>query len=386
MIRHRWSVRTLLAVGVGIAAWLVGAGGAFAAYEVWVLDQGTNTLLIYGGDTLAADAQPEKVDLAPHGGAKPHMVLFSPQHDYALIANVGSGHVYVMHASDRRVVFNEDLGQQTHAVVPSPDGQRALAANQNDKKLTEIVTDYSKGVFRVGRVLDLEQASELADGNEFPDRAPICGMFTADGAKAYVTLRGGGIAVVAFPAKADQPLKIVKAFGKVKDGIETAGCGTLRSTDGKRMYANSGSPAGGKFYVFDAAKDILLRTTSLTETGKDAHGVALAGKHVWVANRKDDNLAVLSSEGKVVGKIDTVGDAPDLLDVAPDGDRVFGTLRGPKPATGTHDIAGKTPGVVVLKVKDGGKAATREFVIPIGDQSPESPSDPHGIAIRKTGR
>jgi DNA-binding beta-propeller fold protein YncE len=335
---------------------------------------------------LAADAQPEKIDLAPHGGAKPHMVVFSPQHDYAFIANVGSGHVYVVRASDRTVVFNEDLGQQTHAVVPSPDGRRALAANQNDKKLTEIVTEYGKGAFRVGRVLDLEQAPELADANEFPDRAPICGMFTADGAKAYVTLRGGGIAVVTFPAKADQPLRVVKAFGKVKDGIDAAGCGTARSADGKRMYANSGSLAGGKFYVFDVAKDVLVTTTSLTATGKDAHGVALAGKYVWVANRKDDTLAVLTPDGKVVGKIDGVGDAPDLLDVAPGGHRVFGTLRGPKPATGTHDIAGTTPGVVVLKVEDGGKTAKREFVIPIGDQSPESSSDPHGIAVRKTGR
>jgi len=386
MIRHGVGVRSLLAAGVGVAIWLVGAGGAFAAYEVWVLDQGTNTLLIYGGDTLAADAQPEKIDLAPHGGAKPHMILFSPQHDYAFIANVGSGHVYIMRASDRKVVFNEDLGQQTHAVVPSPDGKRALAANQNDKKLTEIVTEYGKGTFRVGRVLDLEQAPELANVTEFPDRAPICGMFTADGAKAYVTLRGGGIAVVAFPAKADQPLKVVTAFGKVKDGVDAAGCGTLRSADGKRMYANSGSLTGGKFYVFDAAKDVLVTTTSLAETGKDAHGVALAGKHVWVVNRKDDNLAVLSSEGKIAGKIVAIGDAPDLLDVAPGGDRVFGTLRGPKPATGTHDIAGTTPGVVVLKVADGGKTATREFVVPIGDQSPESPSDPHGIAVRKTGR
>lgn len=369
------------AVGVVVSTWAV-AADAQAAYEVWVLDQGTNSLLIYDGDKLGPSAQPEKIDLAPNGGTKPHMVLFSPKYDYAFIANVGSGHVYVMRTSDRKIVFNEDLGQQTHAVIPSPDGKRAVAANQNDKKLTELVTDYGKGAFRVGRVLDLELAPELADANEFPDRAPICGMFTADGSKAYVTLRGGGIAVVSFPAKDDQPLKVVKAFGKVKHGIDAAGCGTLRSADGKRMYANSGSGGGGTFYVFDPSKDVLLTSTSLTETGRDAHGVALAGSHVWVANRQDDNLAVLTADGKVVGKIDGVGDAPDLLDVAP-GDRVVGTLRGPKPATGTHDMAGTTPGVVVLKVEGGGTSAKREFIIPIGDQSAEAPSDPHGIAVRR---
>jgi len=227
MIRHGVGVRSLLAAGVGVAMWLVGTGGAFAAYEVWVLAQGTTTPLIHGGDTLAADVQPEKID-----------------------------------------------------------------------------------------------------------RAPICGMFPTDGAKASVTLRGGG--------------------------IDAAGYGTARSADGKRMYATSGSLTGGKFYVFDAVKDVLVTTTSLTATGKDAHGAALAGKHMWVANRKDDNFAVLTPEGRVVGKIDAMGDTPDLLDVV--------------------------PGVVVLTVANGGKAATHEFVMPIGDQSPESPSDPHGIAVRKTGR
>ncbi len=356
---------------------------AESAFELWVLDQGTNSLLIYDGAKLSAQTQPERIDLAPHGGAKPHMVLFGPQHDYAFIANVASGHVYVMRASDRKIVYNEDLGQQAHAAVPSPDGKRALVANQNDKKLTEILTDYGKGAFKTGRVLDLEQAPALSDAAEFPDRAPICLMFTADGSKAYVTLRGGGLAVVGFPADGAAPLTVTKAFGKVRDGIDAAGCGTLRSADGKRMYANSGSLAGGKFYVFDPAKDALVTSTGLTETGRDAHGAALAGRHVWVANRGDDNVAVLSGDGKVVGKIGDVGDAPDLLDVSPAGDRVFGTLRGPKPATGTHDIAGKTPGVTVLAVNEGGKSAKREYIIPIGDQSPESPSDPHGIAVRK---
>ncbi len=379
--------RIIRLLAVFASVWFSASESASAesSFELWVLDQGTNSLLIYDGAKLSAQSQPERVDLAPHGGAKPHMVLFSPKHDYAFIANVASGHVYVMRASDRKVVFNEDLGQQAHAAAPSPDGRRALVANQNDKKLTEILTDYGKGAFKTGRVLDLEQSPALSDAAEFPDRAPICLMFTADGSKAYVTLRGGGIAVVALPADQAAPLTVAKAFGKTRDGIDAAGCGTLRSADGKRMYANSGSAAGGEFYVLDPAKDALVSSTGLADTGRDAHGVALAGQHVWVANRMDDSLAVLSGDGKVVGKVGDVGDAPDLLDVSPSGDRVFGTLRGPKPATGTHDIAGKTPGVTVLAVKDGGKTAKREFIIPIGDQGPESPSDPHGIAVRKKG-
>lgn len=48
-------------------------------------------------------------------------------------------------------------------------------------------------------------------------------------------------------------------------------------------------------------------------------------------------------------------------------------------------MAGTTPGVSVLSVQDGDKAGKREFIIPIGDQSAESPRDPHGIAGRKKG-
>jgi DNA-binding beta-propeller fold protein YncE len=267
--------------------------------------------------------------------------------------------------------------------VPAPDGRRALVANQNDKKVTEIVTDYAGGKFRVGRVFDLEQAEGLRDAVEFPDRAPICLAFTADGGKAYVTLRGGGLAVLAFPNDAAQPAKLVKAFGKASDGFEPAGCGTIRAANGKRMYANSGAPAGGTFYVFDPAKDALIRTTPLASTGRDAHGVALVGNYVWVANRLTDTVAIMDPAGAVAGTIGGIGDAPDLLDTAPDGTRVFASLRGPKPATGSHDLAGTKPGVAVIEVRDRGKNGKLLFVLPIGDQTPDSNSDPHGIAVRR---
>jgi DNA-binding beta-propeller fold protein YncE len=107
------------------------------------------------------------------------------------------------------------------------------------------------------------------------------------------------------------------------------------------------------------------------------------GKYLWVLNRVTDNATVVdTSSYEVVRVVERIGDAPDLLDISPDGKYLFGTFRGPKPATGTHDMAGTKPSVGVIKVKRGGKSGKLKYAIPIGDQTPESKSDPHGIAIR----
>jgi len=268
-------------------------------FEVWVLDQGMNKLYIFQGNNLKAS--PEIIDLSPHGGAKPHMILFNPGYTHAIIANVASGHVYIMRAADRKVVFNEDTGQQAHAAIPSPDGKRILVANQNDKKLTEILTDYSTDQYKVSRIIDLAADSKFADPNAFPDNAPICLMFTSDGSKAYVTLRGGGLAVVKTPKNPEEPLSVLAAFPK--STIAPNGCGTIRNPDGSKMYVNSGTLKSGQLYVFDTFSDSLIKSMDLTEKGKDAHGVMLtgSGKYLWVLNRNTDNATVVdTSSYKVI--------------------------------------------------------------------------------------
>lgn len=354
-------------------------------FEVWVLDQGMNKLYIFKGNNLKAS--PEIIDLSPHGGAKPHMILFSPGYTHAIIANVASGHVYIMRAADRKVVFNEDTGQQAHAAIPSPDGKRILVANQNDKKLTEILTEYSTDQYKVSRIIDLAADSRFADPNAFPDNAPICLMFTSDSSKAYVTLRGGGLAVVKTPKNPEEPLSVLAAFPK--STIAPNGCGTIRNPDGSKLYVNSGTLKSGQLYVFDTFSDSLIKSMDLTEKGKDAHGVMLtgSGKYLWVLNRNTDNATVVdTSSYKVIRVVEGVGDAPDLIDLSPDGKWLFATLRGPNPATGTHDIAGTKPSVGVIKLKRGGKSGKLKHTIPIGDQSKESKSDPHGIAIRPVSK
>lgn len=359
-----------------------GQGVLAKPFEVWVTDQGTNKLYILNGEK--PKAPPEVIDLSAYGGSKPHMVLFNPDYSHAIIANVASGHVYIMRATDRKVVFNEDTGQQAHAAVASPDGKRILVANQNDKKLTEIFTDYAADQYKVARTIDLTADPKLADPNAFPDNAPICLMFTQDSSKAYVTLRGGGLAVVKVPQNPDEPLTVLAAFPK--STVAPNGCGTIRSPDGSRMYANSGTLKTGQLYVFDTSSDTLIKSVDLTEKGQDAHGVMLTGegKYLWVLNRMTDNAIVVdTSTYEVVRVVEKVGDAPDLMDLSPNGKWLFATLRGPNPATGTHDIAGSKPAVGVIKLGWWSRKSGKfKYTIPIGDQSPESKSDPHGIAVR----
>jgi DNA-binding beta-propeller fold protein YncE len=157
----------LLVIVIGLAFLLPIAPAlgrsATPTYEVWVLDQGTNQLLIYDGALAVGRGYrgtPEMLDLSPLGGTRPHMIAFTSDGSRAIIANVGNGFVYIFSAHDRRPIFVEDTGLQAHAAIPTPDGSQIVVANQNDKNLTEIVANGSGG-YSIGRVLDLDPLQDL---------------------------------------------------------------------------------------------------------------------------------------------------------------------------------------------------------------------------------
>ena len=64
-----------------------------------------------------------------------------------------------------------------------------------------------------------------------------------------------------------------------------------------------------------------------------------------------------------VGQFAGFGQAPDLMDVSPDGGRVFMSLRGPNNLTGGPPAKGETPGLAVLDVRDGGRTGQRAFFV-----------------------
>jgi YVTN family beta-propeller protein len=330
-------------------------------YEVWVADQGTNEIHIIDSATHEII---ETIDFNDVGD-KPHMLVFDDEGDYAYVANMGSGTVSVIRAEDREVLTTLETGEGAHAAIPSPDGERVLVANVPARSLSDISVDKENEEFVVERELDLSAVEALQNEEEFPNQNPICLAFTADGKKAYVTLGGGGLVVV----DVDE-LDVIQSFGKSQVGAH--GCGTILSPDGKYMFANSGSTELAEYYVFDTETDELIFTG---ETGGiDAHGVRITkdGKHLWMVNRITDDAAIIDVETfEVVDTINFVGDAPDLVTFSPDGSLFYVTLRGPEPATGTHDMAGETPGVSIIDVETKTKIDLIELT-----------GDPHGIDLR----
>ncbi len=330
-------------------------------YEVWVADQGTNEIHIIDGATHEIVETIDFNDV----GEKPHMLVFDEEGDYAYVANMGSGTVSVIRAEDRTVLTTLETGEGAHAAIPSPDGERVLVANVPARSLSDISVDKENEEFVVERELDLSAVEALQDEEEFPNQNPICLAFTADSSKAYVTLGGGGLVVVDV-----ETFEVIQSFGKSQVGAH--GCGTILSPDGKHMFANSGSTELAEYYVFDTETDELIYTG---ETGgTDAHGVRITkdGKHLWMVNRVTDDAAIIDVETfEVVDTVDFVGDAPDLVTFSPDGSLFYVTLRGPEPATGTHDMAGETPGVSIIDVESKEKIDLIELT-----------GDPHGIDLR----
>jgi hypothetical protein len=371
----------------------VAAAAQAPSYEVWVVDQADANMdgariHIFSKASVGGAAwnnQREVVLLQPGSqgvgdgfGTRPHLLLFNSNHSHGILAYVATGHVQVIRGSDRKVVASIDVGEQAHGAISAPNDSYILVANQNGKKLARIKSDYAREQFTWERDADLDL--KTIEGPDRPDNAPICPvLFAGNTSKAYVTLRGGGLAIVDTAAT---PMKVLKTF--TKDEVAPAGCGGV--VVGDKMFVNSGTAAASWLYVFDLKSDTLVKSTNLTSTGTDSHGmVAFPGGYLWVANRGNgDNIVVVDTRtNEMVGQFTGFGTAPDLMDVSPDGGRVFVSLRGPNNLTGGPPAKGETPGLAVLDVRDGGRTGQHAFFVPIGPQGERAPADPHAIAVRR---
>lgn len=375
---------------------LAGCAAGKAPYEVWIIDQadaakGGAKLYIYSQEQIESpgiNLSPEVFDLnalaqgVGNGpGVRPHLLVFSNAQTYGLIANVASGHVYFMRASDRKIVASIDVGEQAHAAYPSPDDKHVLVANQNGKKLAVIHADFDKGAFTYNPAEDLDLKA-LEDAGH-PDNALICPIvFTEKGTRAYVTLRGGGLYIVDVEST---PMRVVKSYNK--DEVAPAGCGGL--VLGKKVYMNSGTDKSSDVYVFDSSNGNMMKHIEVSGIGKDGHGMVITGKgrYLWMGNRFSSNIAVIDSKtDTVIGTITDIGKAPDIMDISPDGERVFVVLRGPNNVTGGAVAKGEKPGMAVMRIRDNGASGTREKFIPVGDQTPNSPNDTHTLAVRRLSK
>src|SRR5688572_13986956 len=371
-----------------------------SAFEVWALDQSNTrdengngsildsgdsggTLYIYRGAELhgrdADRAAPEVIDL---GGAardfsvaqtgtaptRPHMMDFNSTRSHAIISFVASGHVLFMDSASRAPLAVIDVGVQAHAAIPAPDDSYVIVANQNGKLLQRIWTDYATNTFTLDPVpLDLASGTTPSgaprqDPILRPDNAPICGVIDPTSRLTFVTLRGGGLFVV---DSASPTMSIVNEYDRAT--IHHDGCGGVVANG--KIYLNSGGPGEADLYSFKLDDFDTLpdppntpeRTLVYSQDGDpnlvqvDSHGATLTrhGRYLWVADRWANKIVVVDTRtDSIVNEIDLPGrvssdPAPDLLVTSPDGNRVFVTLRGPRPLTANNpafnNAVGNTP-------------------------------------------
>jgi len=403
-----------LAVSV-LTGTMMGQANVASAYEVWLTDQSDTGkesggyLHIYDGAELAANPSSAKptttIDLSGDIGKfceeatkkpvrRPHMLFFNKDQDHVILSFL-SGHVLFMDAVTKKPEACLSMGKNVHAAWPTPDQKMAIAANIAEKKFIRIRTDYSAHKFSFDPEKDVVSLAAF-EGAERPDTSPICPITEASSRYAFVTLRGGGLVVM------DVTTTPMKAVAKLDNNqIHPAGCGGVQVGD--TMYINSGggwpvAPLSYDVYALNlsglpnsiAAKLISQRD----EKFADSHGMVGVGRYVWSADRAGNNIEIIDTLSNFsVGAIDLTTEAnrdpaPDLMDVAPDGQYVFVGLRGPNPLTGNdktvQNAKGTIPGVGVIHVDAGGKVGHYKGQAAISNMKDgKETADTHGIAVRR---
>src|SRR5687768_10030956 len=193
-----------LGVLIATAILLCPAGPVIAQdYEIWAMDQGTNTLHIYNSKLEEAG----RIDMGAQGLKVPHMIDFTSDYAYAAVAHPSSGNVAVIRTSDRKIIATLATGPGTHMATVKPDDSAILVAVigdakvPKDGKVVEITIDRTSETFKIGRSLDIADDPLVKEaGAKFTDLGAVCQEFTADGRFAYVTLgpalKDGGLVIL----------------------------------------------------------------------------------------------------------------------------------------------------------------------------------------------
>ena len=407
----------------------------------------------------AGTAVPEVVDLGAAASAlcraetgsnpvRGHSILFNTGHSHAVIAFVASGHVVFMESATRTPIKCVQMSvgaggaRQAHAAFPAPNNAYVLVANQNGKLLERINTDAningipyegaSDIVHDTAATLDLARCitpngvpCETPGVAPRPNNSVVGPMIDRKSTLTFLTLAGGGLLVVdtrrggaAPPIVAEYDNSTVRAngFGGMQKGAITA----------KRIYLNSG--AGGTnvseadLYSFPLAAfptspafnppNVPAPTVvfAFDTAGHDSHGMLLLNRdrkqrYLWAADRPANTIEVVDTTTDThvntfsVVSAYSADPAPELFDLAPNGAHAFVSLRGPCPVTGNiagvNNAVGATPGVGVLRMRQGGRTGAMVGIAPINNVDPSIVScapagapasnnrgDVHGIAVR----
>jgi hypothetical protein len=127
----------------------------------------------------------------------------------------------------------------------------------------------------------------------------------------------------------------------------------------------------------------------------DSHGIAaLSDRYLGVMDRHANVAEIIDARNdRWIGTVDLAhgmseDPAPDLVDRAPRGDRLFVALRGSVPLSGDpHNATGSTPGLGIIEVTQRGRGGRLAAVVPLTNpwQQPGQTPDAHGLQVRLLG-
>ncbi|HSF33806.1 MAG TPA: hypothetical protein VLK82_25505 [Candidatus Tectomicrobia bacterium] len=412
-------------------------------FEVWLVDQSNSPGVSYGGNVyiyegadlmgerLAAASPTSVIDLAGATAelcasvtganpVRPHMLFFNSDHSRAILSFVVSGHVVIFDAETQtpmaclRTTAGASGARQAHAAIPAPDDTYILVANQNGKLLERIDSDYVTDTYTLNAAATLNLADAVGafakcvtpNGVDCqlagvrPDNAPICPIVDSSSTLGFVTLRGGGLFVV---DPRQEPMEIVAEYDV--NNVHPNGCGGIQA--GGHMYINSGGGTAANVAEFDVYKFPLAGYSPANppnipepevvfsdDTGdRDSHGVVVTkhGRYLWVGDRTGNKVEVFSvASDERVNTVDLAGPdnadpSPDLMDIAPSGNRIFIVTRGLIPLSGDpHASTGSTPGMLVVQVEEGGKSGKVKGQVRISnlDENDMERADAHTLRVR----
>jgi DNA-binding beta-propeller fold protein YncE len=392
---------------------------AAADFELWVPDQaettptGGGTLNIYRGSDLAKPGTPNpaySINLAEAAlgvgdgmGKHPHNVTFTAAGTHAVISYVGSGHVQVIRAGDRKVVASIKMSATAagnpaaHNSAVTPAGDAIIVANQGAKKLQRISADFKNDIYKLDPAADLDLAA-LEDATHTGNN-PVMALFTQDGKYTYVPQRGGGAYLVDYAAT---PMKTVASLGK--SDISAQSCCAVALKDGTIWTTAQGGPTSTTtaFNLVQvtwtasslSAKKLLARTGNV-----ESHSVLAVGQYVWVADRFANTIDIFDSKSAgeplatislATGPLAGRDPAPDIMDLSPDGTSVFVALRGKAPVTSNikdlGNAVGDVGGFAIVGVKDAGRSAEVRSFVSLTQGAGASTVDPHGLRVRTIAR
>lgn len=375
--------------GVGFAALAGCLSTTNEDYEIWALDQGTNSIYIYEAHSEPDEEELEfeqvgTIDTEEEDGEVPHMIHFSSDYDYAAVACTAGGRTIVYRTGDREPVANLETGAGSHFAGFGPDNESILVDVIGESKIVRIDVDFEEEAFEIDDEIEID---ETVDGLSGEEGAPICHSYAQDGRSIHTlgpSYHDAGVVILD-----TEEFTVDTAFSG--DELPT-NCGAIPHPSEEKFYLTAGLPSDpeedeegvGEYYVLDTETDEVIHEGDTG--GIDAHGFWFSpdGEELWVLNRETNDGVVVDPEtDEVIDEIPAFGpaqsedpderDAPDIMWFSPDGEYVFATLRGPVPLSGDpHAATGVTPGFSVLD------AETRE-IIDVVEPDPIDEFDDEGI-------